>query len=106
GAEALRLIGLGVVLWLVAFLELMLANVRNLPLRRTVGTYAGTLGVTVLITSIGAYFSPPLVLAGLTLMFVALVQLDVYSWGSGQHGGEPSRQRDGATQEYEGKGKD
>ncbi len=106
-AEALRLISLGVVLWLVAFLVLMLANVRNLPLRRTVGTYAGTVGVTALITGLGAYVSPPLVLAGLTLMFVALVQLDVYSWGSGQDGGVPSRQRDGATQEeYDGKVKD
>jgi hypothetical protein len=79
---------------------------RNLPLWRTVGTYAGTVGVTVLITGLGAYVSPPLVLAGLTLMFVALVQLDAYSWGSGQLGGVPSRQRDGATQEYDGKGKD
>jgi low temperature requirement protein LtrA len=105
-AETLRLVDLGVVLWLVAYLVLMLANVRNLPLRRTVGTYAGTVGVSVLITGLGAYVSPPLVLAGLTLMFVALAQLDVYSWGSGQHGGVPSRQRDGATQEYDGKGKD
>ena len=104
--QTLRLIGVGVVLWLLSFLILKLANVRNLPLRRTVGTYAGAVGVTVLIMGLGAYVSPLLVLAGLTLVFVALVQLDIYSWQTGQHGGMPRRQRDGETQEYDGKGKD
>jgi low temperature requirement protein LtrA len=104
--QTLRLIGVGVVLWLLSFLILQLANVRNLPLRRTVGTYAGAVGATVLIAGLGAYVSPLLVLAGLTLMFVALVQLNIHSWQTGQHGGMPRRQRDGETQEHDGKGKD
>jgi hypothetical protein len=85
--ETLRLLGAGIVLWLVAFLVLQLVNVPGLPLRRTVGTYAGAASVTSLITALGAYLPPPTVVAGLTLVFLVLLVLDIYSWEIGQHGG-------------------
>jgi low temperature requirement protein LtrA len=97
--ETLRLIGAGVVLWLVSFLVLQLANVRGLPLKRTIGTYAGAVGATVLVTGLGPSLPPPLVLAGITLVFVALLVLDIYSWQTGQHGGMQAWQRAGAKRD-------
>ncbi len=72
---------------------------RGLPLRRTIGTYAGAVGATILITVLGGALPPPLVLAGITLLFVALLVLDIYSWQTGQHGGMPAWKRGGAQRD-------
>ena len=68
-------------------------------MKRTIGTYAGAVGATVLVTGLGASLPLPLVLAGITLVFVALLVLDIYSWHSGQHGGLQAWQRAGAERD-------
>lgn len=88
--ETIQLLGIGVVLWLVAFLMLLLVSVPNLPLRRTIGTCMGAVAATLLLAAFGAYLSPPLFLLGLVLVFVALVLVDIYSWRTGQSGGNPA----------------
>ena len=99
--ETLRLIGVGIVLWLVAFLVLLLANVRQLPLRRTLGTCAAVVVATGLITTFVAYLPPVVVVAALTFVFVELVLIDLYFWETGQHG-QPARLPSGGATRPEG----
>ena len=67
-------------LWLVALLGLIVANVRQFPVLRTVGTCVGAVVATVLITAFGAYLQPILVIAALASVFVALALASIYSW--------------------------
>ena len=78
--ETLRLITVGIVLWLVSFLGLIAVNVRQFPVLRAVATCLGAAVATVLITAFGAYMPPVLVTAALAFVFVALTLIAIYSW--------------------------
>jgi low temperature requirement protein LtrA len=80
--DTLLLIGAGIVLWISAFLALLIASVQRLPVRRAAFVYAVAITATVLVIALGT--TPPLTLGGICLIFFALVLVDEYSWTYGR----------------------
>lgn len=74
--ETLLLLGAGTVLWNVAFLVLLLANVPGISVKRAALVCGGTVAAAILVLYLGMYLPPPLVLLGLTAVFIALAYGD------------------------------
>ena len=81
--ETLRLIAVGIVLWPVAFLVPIVANARQFPVLRTIGTCVEAVVANVLITAFGAYLPPILVITALASLFVAPASISIHSWETG-----------------------
>ncbi len=82
--DTLLLTGGGIVLWISAFLLLLMASVQRLPLARAALVYALSVAATLLVVALGALVPPLPTLAGLFLVFFALVLVDEYTWTYGR----------------------
>jgi multidrug transporter EmrE-like cation transporter len=82
--DTLLLTGAGIVLWISAFLALLIASVQRLPLARAAAVYTAAITATVLVIALGTFLTPPLTLAGICLIFLALVLVDEYSLTHGR----------------------
>jgi low temperature requirement protein LtrA len=82
--DTLLLTGAGIGLWISAFLALLIVSVQRLPLARAAAVYAAAIAATVVVLALGTFLTPPLTLAGICLVFVALVLVDEYSWTYGR----------------------
>jgi low temperature requirement protein LtrA len=82
--NTLLLTGAGIGLWISAFLALLIVSVQRLPLARAAAVYAAAIAATVVVLALGTFLTPPLTLAGICLVFVALVLVDEYSWTYGR----------------------
>ncbi len=78
------LTGAGIVLWISAFLALLIASVQRLPLARAAAVYGAAIAATLLVIVLGTFLTPPLTLACILLVFFALVLVDEYSWTYGR----------------------
>lgn len=82
--HTLLLTGAGIGLWISAFLALLVVSVQRLPLTRAAAVYAAAIVATLLATALGVFLPPPLTLACILLVFLALVLVDEYSWTYGR----------------------
>ncbi len=82
--DTLLLTGAGIVLWISAFLALLIASVQRLPLARAAAVYGAAIAATLLVIVLGTFLTPPLTLACILLVFFALVLVDEYSWTYGR----------------------
>jgi len=98
-SDTLLLTGAGIVLWISAFLALLVASVQRLPLARAAAVYAAAITATVLVIALGAFLPPPLTLDGICLVFLALVLVDEYSWTYGRDTLLPDWRQGGARED-------
>ncbi len=98
--DTLLLTGAGIGLWISAFLTLLIVSVQRFPLARAAAVYAAAIAATVLVLVLGAFLAPPLTLASIFLVFLALVLADEYSWTYGRDTLLPDwRQKDSGDRE-------
>jgi low temperature requirement protein LtrA len=97
--DTLLLTSAGIGLWISAFLTLLIVSVQRLPLARA-AVYAVAIAATLLVLVLGTFLAPPLTLAGIFLVFLALVLVDEYSWTYGRDTLLPDwRQKDSGDRE-------
>ena len=95
--DTLLLTGGGIVLWISAFLLLLMASVQRLPLARAALVYALSVVATLLVVALGILVPPLPTLAGFFVIFLVLVLVDEYTWTYGRDSLLPDWRRSNST---------